>query len=54
MSQFITWWSMGGYSAYVWSAYALAALVLVGHVLGIRMQRLRTIKHLQQWFKRQQ
>ncbi|SFL84088.1 heme exporter protein D [Legionella jamestowniensis DSM 19215] len=44
---------MGGYSTYVWSAYALAALVLLGNILGIRVQRARTIRHLQQWFKRQ-
>ncbi|WP_045105736.1 heme exporter protein CcmD [Legionella hackeliae] len=53
MNQVIQWWSMGGYSAYVWPAYSLAVIVLVGQAFGIRLQRARTMKRLQQWFKRQ-
>ncbi|WED41789.1 heme exporter protein CcmD [Legionella cardiaca] len=52
MSQFMHWWSMGGYSMYVWPAYGLVCIVLGIHVFGIRSQRLRTITKLQQWFKR--
>lgn len=35
--------AMGGYGAYVWSAYALTALVLAGNVLvpWLRYRRLR-------------
>ncbi len=33
MSEF---WQMGGYAAYVWSAYALAAIVLVWNVISAR------------------
>ncbi|WP_058441861.1 heme exporter protein CcmD [Legionella brunensis] len=54
MSQLTQWWSMGGYAIYVWPAYGLVCAVLVMHILGIKSQHLRTIKKLQQWFKRQE
>lgn len=33
MSQFTHFLAMGGYGAYVWSAYAIGAVVLVGQVV---------------------
>lgn len=53
MSQFLRWLSMGGYSIYIWPAYGLVCVVLVMNLLGIKFQRVRTRKKLQQWFKRQ-
>lgn len=52
MSQFYEWLSMGGYSAYVWSAYGLTGAILLINLLGIRWQKLRTRQKLQRWFKR--
>lgn len=38
-------WSMGGYAAYVWSVYGLAAVFLIGFLLisiaGLRARRQR-------------
>ncbi|ARG97231.1 heme exporter protein CcmD [Legionella micdadei] len=45
--------AMGGYGPYVWPAYGLACIVLLMNFLSIRLQRQRTRRSLQQWFKRQ-
>jgi heme exporter protein D len=50
MTRFMQWLAMGGYSPYIWSAYGLVAVVLVITIFGLRLQRLRTHKFLQQWF----
>ena len=52
MNQFMQWLAMGGYSIYIWPAYGLVCVVLIMNLLGIKFQRVRTRKKLQQWFKR--
>lgn len=51
MNHFFEWLDMGGYSLYVWPAYALVSLVLVLNVLVLKRQRNRTERILKQWFK---
>lgn len=53
MTQFMHWLAMGGYSSYIWSAYGLVVVVLAMNTVGLRLQRTRARKLLQQWFKRQ-
>ena len=53
MTQCLEWFSMGGYSIYIWPAYGLVSVVLVMNLLGIKWQRKRTRERLQQWIKRQ-
>lgn len=43
--------SMGGYGAYVWSAYALGFLILGLQVIGLKHQASSLRKKLSQWFK---
>lgn len=52
MDQFVNWLAMGGYSSYVWPAYALVFLVLILNVISIKKQKMKTHQKLQQWFKR--
>lgn len=54
MEQLINWLGMGGYSMYVWPAYALVLGVLLLNFLGIKRQKARTWQKLHLWFKRQQ
>lgn len=51
MSQLWQWFSMGGYSVYVWPAYGLVGVVLVINLLGMKAQRNNTRQKLQHWFK---
>lgn len=51
MSQFLSWCAMGGYSVYVWSAYALVTLVLVLNGIAVRVHKKRLHQKLRQWFK---
>jgi heme exporter protein D len=39
---------MGGYAFYVWTAYGLAAAVLLGMVLQSRSRQRRLVKRLRQ------
>ena len=43
--------SMGHYGLYVWSAYGLAAMVMLLHLLGAKRQRRQMKQRLLQWFK---
>lgn len=43
MSEFF---SMGGYAPYVWSSYALTALVLVANIIGARVREREIEKNL--------
>lgn len=36
--------AMGGYAAYVWSAYGIAALVLIGNVFLTLRQKRQTLR----------
>ena len=51
MNQFYEWLAMGGYSAYVWSAYGLVSVVLLMNLLSIKWKKKQTRHKLQQWFK---
>lgn len=46
MERFLTYLDMGGYAAWIWPAYGLATLALV----GILVMTLRTLKARQQEF----
>jgi heme exporter protein CcmD len=43
---------MGGYAAYVWSAYGFVCTTLVVALWGLRRQRSQIQKNLKQWFSR--
>ena len=48
-----SWWGMHGYAAYIWPAYGLAGLIMVGNVWRARL-RLRNVHHqLKQGLKQQ-
>lgn len=53
MTQFQQWFAMGGYSAYVWSAYGLVFAVLLMNFVITKMRGSRVRKKLQQGIKRQ-
>jgi len=40
--------AMGGYAFFVWTSYALVALVMIGNVFAARMKRKRIFKEFQQ------
>ena len=42
MNQLMHWFSMGGYSTYVWSSYGVVFVVLVWNALGCGRQKKRT------------
>lgn len=42
---------MGGYAAYVWSAYGLASLILATNCAVIGYQRRKTIKQITQYLE---
>lgn len=45
---------MGGYGFYVWLAYGLAAVVLIGNIVAAVLQRRRYLRLIQAWLIRQQ
>lgn len=51
MNQLLEWFSMGGYYAYVWPAYGLVSMALISAFLSTKIQKKRTLKKLQQWYK---
>lgn len=53
MNEISHWLAMGGYSFYVWSAYGIAAVVLISHVIAIKRGAKQTRKKLTQWLKGQ-
>ena len=50
MSEFFT---MGGYAAYVWTAYAVFALTLLADALAPLLRRRRALRELRGQLKRQ-
>lgn len=46
MSHDMSWLNMGGYAAYVWSAYGAVALVFVGHWWRAKTEQKRILKRL--------
>lgn len=51
MTDFSSWLNMGGYYAYVWSAYGLVVSLFVANGLLVRKQRLSRLRSLRQWVK---
>lgn len=51
MNLILDWLSMGGYYAYVWSAYSLVTGVLLINVFMIKRQKTTVRQSLQKWFK---
>lgn len=47
------WLSMGGYGAYVWSAYGIAGAILIINILWGRFRRKRIQHKLKQFFIRE-
>ncbi len=39
---------MGGYAFYVWTSYAIFAVVFIGNVVAAKMRRSRITKELQE------
>lgn len=52
MNGFANWVAMGGYGVYVWSAYALAVVILGFNVWSMRRARKLAYRHLRQWFEK--
>jgi len=51
MHAFITWFNMGGYAAYVWSAYGVVFIVLMLNLLQTRAEQKRTWRALRRWME---
>lgn len=49
MSEFF---AMGGYAAYVWPSFLLAAIILVANILAPLQQRKRTLKEIARKLRR--
>lgn len=52
MNPLLDWFAMGGYSMYVWPAYGLVGLVLLGNVMTMKWYSANINRKLSQWFKR--
>lgn len=52
MSQFLAWFSFGGYGPYVWSAYGLMCGVLALTWVRAKKQQRRIHQQLRTWFQR--
>lgn len=38
--------AMGGYGFYVWLAYGITLVLVVGYLVSLRRQRLNTVRHI--------
>ena len=54
MNLIVQWFSMGGYAAYVWSAYGLVLGMLALNLIHTKKQSKAIQKHLKDWFKDKQ
>lgn len=43
--------SMDHYGFYIWSAYGIGALIIVGNIVHVHYLRVKAKKLLQAWFK---
>ncbi len=43
--------AMGGYGAYVWSAYGLSALVLSWNLIALRLRRREVMRNLKRLYQ---
>ena len=50
MSSVLAFFKMGGYAAYVWPAYVIAAGIFMGQLLHLKRQKKRVARKLQAWF----
>jgi len=48
------WLNMGGYGAYIWSAYGLAAIVLVWNWLSPLLRRREVMRKLKSWYRQEE
>jgi heme exporter protein D len=46
-----SFFAMGGYAVYVWGAYAVAAIVLIGNIVVARARAERTRERLQEFYR---
>lgn len=51
MTYLINWLAMGGYAAYVWSAYGIVGLVFIVQVLANKRHQRQTRRLLRHWLK---
>ena len=49
MYALMTWFDMGGYAAYIWSAYGTVFMVLLANLLQTKEEQNRTWRMLQRW-----
>jgi heme exporter protein CcmD len=49
MYALMTWFDMGGYAAYIWSAYGTVFMVLLANLLQTKAEQKRTWRMLQRW-----
>lgn len=54
MSALQTFFTMGGYAAYVWPAYAVFFIVLIADTVAPRLRRRRVLRELRARLVRQQ
>ncbi len=47
-----TWFEMGQYGAFVWSAYGISMGVLLGNVMWAKYQQRKMLKKLKTFFQR--
>lgn len=52
MNTLSAWFSMGGYYAYVWSAYGLVLSVMLVNYLLIKKQSIQIRQRVTRWLKR--
>lgn len=52
MQALMTWFDMGGYAAYIWSAYGLVFIILIAHVVQTKVEQKRTWRMLKRWVER--
>lgn len=51
MDKIMQWFSMGGYSTYVWSAYGLALLTFILTGVNAKQQKKKAQQQVQRWMK---
>lgn len=47
-----SWLQMGGYGAFVWSAYGISITVLLGNIIWTKTQRKKMLKQLKTFLLR--
>ncbi len=47
------WFDMGGYGAYVWSSYALTAIILLWNLITPIFRRREVLRKIQNWYRQE-